>query len=97
MAAIHCQQAVEKALKGLLVVAEREVPRVHDLSRLYVLARDAMPVDLDLQVLELANQFYIETRYPLHEDREPIEPTTDQLGSMIALAEEALDALRSRL
>ena len=36
MAAFHCQQAVETCLKGFIVLADQEVPRIHDRNRLPV-------------------------------------------------------------
>lgn len=43
-AAYHCQQAAEKLLKALLVVAAMPVPKTHDLERLAALAEAAFPV-----------------------------------------------------
>jgi len=42
-AAFHCQQAVEKYLKGVLVVLGEEPPHTHDLTKLRLLAEKHRP------------------------------------------------------
>ena len=63
LAAFHAQQAVEKWLKGLIMVQTQRVPRVHDLI---VLAEDSgleFTPD-EQQVMEELNTVYTGTRYP---------------------------------
>ena len=52
-AAYHCQQAVEKLFKGLLVAVARPVPHTHDLGYLAELLMQHYP-KLDVQVGALA-------------------------------------------
>lgn len=94
MAAFHCQQAVEKSLKGLLVLFDAEVPKIHDLSRLYTIATRKSRLAWDIEALDAVNEFYIETRYPLHEDHDPLTISRYQLERMIRLAESAIAELR---
>ncbi len=61
----HAQQAVEKALKGLLIHAELRFPPVHDLEPLLEVARQAM-IDLPAWAEDLLDMtpYAVETRYP---------------------------------
>ena len=65
--AFFAQQALEKALKSILVWEQIDFPRTHDLT---LLAR-LVPLgwDLDLPRIELIrlNDFPVETRYPIDE------------------------------
>jgi HEPN domain-containing protein len=97
MAAFHCQQAVEKSLKGLLVLFDLDIPKIHDLSRLYTINTRKSRLEWDIEALDAVNEFYIETRYPLHEDHDPLTISRHQLDRMIRLAESAIADLRSRI
>lgn len=63
-ACYFAQQAVEKALKAVLVFEGREVPRTHDLDALRVLLPDGWSVksvQVDLSVL---SEWAVNPRYP---------------------------------
>lgn len=61
----HCQQFIEKILKGLLTLHEVEFPKTHDLRRLLQLA---IPFCRDLEsVLDMSDRvtgYGVESRYP---------------------------------
>ena len=61
----HCQQFVEKLLKGLLTRHHIEAPKTHDLRRLIQLAKPFVP---ELSLLSDASDELtihgVETRYP---------------------------------
>ena len=61
----HCQQSVEKILKGFLVFNEKEFPKIHDLIHLLNLCKK---IDKNFNILEskisFLNRYYIESRYP---------------------------------
>lgn len=97
IAAFHCQQAVEKALKGLITLGGGEPPRVHDLPRLRSLVQSSTQERLDETAVELTNETYVETRYPVFEDREPITVTAERLSRMVELAKTTVALLRSEL
>lgn len=61
----HCQQAVEKYLKGFLVFHQKEFPKAHDLILLLNLCKkiDKSFKDVQEEIIAL-NRYYIETRYP---------------------------------
>lgn len=48
----HCQQVVEKYIKAILVIHNREIPRIHDLEQLYNLIQSQIP-SLENQRAEL--------------------------------------------
>lgn len=77
-AAYHCQQAIEKLFKGLLVVQALAVPRTHDLTRLANLLAPGFPT-LSSEFRELAalSSWGTITRYPMLEA--DIGPESDEI------------------
>lgn len=65
LASFHCQQTLEKALKGFILFKEN---RLVDGHNLLWLCKQAMKIDKDftefLDECALLNHCYIETRYP---------------------------------
>ena len=65
LAAFHCQQSIEKALKGWLL---KRSGRLYDGHSLVFLSREALrrgaPLEKVMHDCAYVNQFYIETRYP---------------------------------
>ena len=64
--AYHIQQAIEKYLKGYLVLKGQKPPRVHELDTLLNLV-DKFEADLYAPFIDLcekATRYYIEDRYP---------------------------------
>jgi len=71
--AYHIHQAVEKHLKGWLVLHGDKPPRIHELDALLNLAsRHASGLAAFLELCERASRYYIEARYP------PIRFTVDR-------------------
>lgn len=65
LVAFHCQQAMEKALKGWLLKTTGELLEGHSLVFLCRKAISAgAPLKGVLRDCAYVNQFYIETRYP---------------------------------
>lgn len=63
--AFHCQQAVEKAIKGALSLNDVTPPKTHDLERLGDLASSAgLAVPLNHAELRALTQFAVDDRYP---------------------------------
>lgn len=62
--AFHVQQAIEKCLKGLIVLsATEEPPFTHDLSRLAQIAGETFPEILKYKrILASINPYYIRAR-----------------------------------
>src|SRR6266481_4981854 len=86
LGAFHVQQALEKALKALLVAAAQDVRRSHDIDMLATLARGHWPDLLPAPfALAAVSQWYVTTRYP---DPDAVLPTAAEVG-------EALEAVAS--
>ena len=65
LVAFHCQQAMEKTLKGWLLMVTNELLEGHSLVFLCRKAISAgAPLKEKLRACAYVNQFYIETRYP---------------------------------
>ncbi len=83
----HAQQAIEKALKAILVAHETEFPKTHDLEQLLEIIEDtgaAWPADLN-KVLEFT-VFATQGRYPGFDD--PISEA--DVAEAIKMAERVL-------
>ena len=62
--AFHCHQCMEKCFKAVLVENNMEIPKIHNLPKLYALASKHLDIDLDLDQLNRINDVYIDSRYP---------------------------------
>jgi HEPN domain-containing protein len=63
--AFHAQQAVEKAFKALIAETDIEIPRVHNLIRLFSIIEDIQEIEFDYKLLETLDSVYTSSRYPL--------------------------------
>ncbi|UCZ56936.1 HEPN domain-containing protein [Desulfurispirillum indicum] len=63
IAAFHAQQAIEKTFKALLEYEQKDVPKSHNLEKLYGYVQHLICVD-DFSTLEMINEIYIDSRYP---------------------------------
>ena len=62
--AFHSQQCIEKAFKSILIFYTGEIPRIHNLLKLYGMISEYEKIDVDLQSLKRINETYIDSRYP---------------------------------
>ena len=87
-AAFHCQQCIEKALKGYLLFKKH---RLYDGHNLTWLCKQAMQIDGHfskwLEKSALLNHYYIETRYPADI---PFDIDTDAVMELIHSSSEML-------
>ena len=62
----HCQQAVEKALKGFLLDHETEPPRTHDLEQLRLLCANHDPLLFETiqEACQKLTDYAVSARYP---------------------------------
>jgi HEPN domain-containing protein/predicted nucleotidyltransferase len=92
LAAFHCQQAVEKLLKGFLVLAGKRSRKTHSLTDLGALAQPSFPEIADL-VAAAGNwsRWAFDFRYP--SENPPAEPSDAELRRALAV----IDALAARL
>ena len=68
----HCQQAVEKYIKAVLVVRGQEIPRTHDLEQLYNLIQALIPgMEKQRDELRWLTAYAVISRYPVEVENEP--------------------------
>jgi HEPN domain-containing protein len=93
-ALFHCQQAVEKALKGFLTWHDRQFRKTHDLREL---REQCLEVDETLAlvlhpILGLTDYAWV-LRYP----GEPVRPSRKEAQAGLTLAREVVEAILNRL
>jgi HEPN domain-containing protein len=93
VAAFHCQQAVEKALKAYLVSRRIEFEKVHDLG---LLLDHCASVDNDFEALRDAVEpltlYAVTFRYP-----GPAEPTRDEVERGLLVVEQVWAFVTARV
>lgn len=62
--AFHCQQCIEKSFKAFLEENELDIPKVHDLAKLYGEVNKIKDFEFDKDILDIFSRVYIEARYP---------------------------------
>ena len=79
--AFHCQQAVEKHLKALLVRRQIEFPKTHDIAKLLdrVATVDASTAE-SLRDADALTPFGVETRYPSDAPEVPPGDEVEAIG-----------------
>ncbi|MBN1980589.1 MAG: HEPN domain-containing protein [Chitinivibrionales bacterium] len=92
--AFHCQQAIEKALKGFLTAQSIKFQRTHDLMELASLAEPYLP-DLSKwhKALEQISHFAVDVRYPEAMDepsRADVVQTREEAWSVYRMVESTL-------
>jgi len=91
--AFHCQQAVEKYLKGALVVLGEEPPHVHDLDRLCSMTLKHRPSFASLQSLcTTVNYFSVQPRYDF-----ALSLSKDDMRLVLAHTKTVKDFLRKEI
>jgi HEPN domain-containing protein len=93
-AAFHCQQAIEKLLKGFLVLAGKRFRKTHSLAQLGAAAQQSFP-DLEDLVKAARNwsDWAFEYRYPSASGPAKPLPEEDELGRALT----TIDILAARL
>jgi len=87
----HCQQAVEKVLKGYLVQKTGMLQQGHNLIRLLQKAGDFDVVLLQhIKDIAYLNGFYMETRYPADE---PMVLRVDDVQECMSIMERVMEQL----
>ena len=92
--AYHIHQAIEKHLKGYLVLHGRKPPRIHELDALLDLVCDMHPsLDAYRELCEKASRYYIEARYPT---QAPVEYDREEIKTDLAAASHLIDTIRAK-
>ncbi len=95
IACFHSQQCVEKTLKAALESLGYDIPKTHDLIRLYELIPQKINIDVDLEQLQIVSDLYIETRYPGDGGLMPDgKPTLQDVNEFYKIAKEIYEAFR---
>jgi HEPN domain-containing protein len=90
----HCQQAVEKYIKALLVLNNVEFKPKHHLAYLFDLASQI--IDIDEQLLDMADrleQYAVELRYP----DTTVEPSRNEVDELIKSTGVIINFIKSYL
>lgn len=88
-AAFHCQQCIEKALKGYLLFKSRKLMDGHNLT--WLCKQAAMMDSGFIQWIDesaVLNRYYIETRYPADI---PLEINGAQMESLMKMCRDMMD------
>ena len=89
----HVQQAVEKASKALIVAADEDPPRTHNLARLNIAVEPAMFEGEDDDMLASLTLWAFQQRDPADQP----EPTAADAQAALAFGRRALHAAGSQL
>ena len=95
VAALLCQQSVEKGLKALYLKIKGELWKTHDLVKLAILVK--APEEIIKTVNDL-NPIYFEDRYPDFSDIIPAKKFSDKdIEEFIKKAEKAIRWIKTKL
>lgn len=91
-AAFHVQQAIEKALKALMIAKRQEIRKTHDISVLVALVRPLWP-ELIPQHLPIAEvtEWYVVGRCP---GLDEVTVTTSEMATALASAADFIACVR---
>lgn len=62
--AFHTHQCIEKSFKAVICLKVEDIPRKHNLLKLYGTVRNYCKLDIDITTLEEISETYIDSRYP---------------------------------
>ncbi len=95
VAAFLSQQAVEKALKALIIKKTNTLVKIHDLV---ILGRKAGLDEALLKKSELLSKVYIESRYGIIGDTAPSKKfTKENTAAYLSIAEEILSWVQKKM
>jgi HEPN domain-containing protein len=89
----HVQQAVEKALKALLVAGGLDPPRTHNLLRLQDAVEAPLFADTDTDLLASLTLWSSQQRYPADQ----VEPTPSDVTEALELGQRTLEVVEARM
>lgn len=93
--AYHIQQAIEKYLKGYLVLHGKKPPKIHELDTLlnHIATFDKSFLNF-LDICEKASRFYIEDRYP---PGPPVEYEYKEIKDDLDSASELIEKIKANI
>jgi HEPN domain-containing protein len=92
----HAQQAIEKALKSVLVFEQIDFSRTHDLGSLVRKLPPGWAPGLNEDQLARISQFAAETRYPIEDWNDIAEPSRAEVEAALELAAGVITAILDR-
>lgn len=93
IAIYHCQQGAEKALKGFLVLHDKDPGSTHNISTLVAEAATIKPeLKAQLSAAGLLSQYNQAYRYP-GAPTEDLNPTPGELNKAFSLAKQVYDSV----
>jgi HEPN domain-containing protein len=95
----HCQQAIEKYFKAIILEYNKPLLKIHNLLALYGTIKEFINLELNEDLLSTVNDIYLESRYPgeigLLDDGSM--PTSEQANQFFNLAKEVESKIKSEL
>jgi HEPN domain-containing protein len=96
IAAFHCQQAVEKLLKGFLTLAGKRGGKTHSLARLGAAVAASFPELAELvAAAKRWSNWAVDFRYPSRRGRSRLPPDEDELRRALVVIDELAARLRA--
>jgi HEPN domain-containing protein len=96
--AFHCQQAIEKYFKALILETGKPLPKIHNLLTLYGTVKEIMDLGLDENLLATVNDVYLDSRYPGEVGLlDGVKPTVELVGSIFSFAKEVATKIKGGL
>jgi len=96
--AFHCQQAIEKYLKAIIIEKDGPLIRTHDLIKLNGILNEIKDLGIDEKKLIILNEVYMDSRYPGDLGLMPDGmPTNEQAKEFIEYANEIKNIINNEL
>lgn len=64
LSAFHSQQAIEKSFKAVIEEYDLGFIKTHSLETLFNIVKDRIPINVNVDMLTILDQMYIDSRYP---------------------------------
>jgi len=98
IAAFHCQQAIEKYFKALIIELEKPLPKIHNLLTLYGTIKKVIDFGFDEDLLAMINDIYLDSRYPGEIGLvDGVKPTVELANSFLSFAKEVETKIKNEL
>jgi len=96
--AFHCQQAIEKYFKALILEAGKTLSKIHNLLTLYGTVKEIMDFGFDENLLATVNDVYLDSRYPGEVGLvDGVKPTVELADSFFLFAKEVEAKIKDAL
>lgn len=94
----NAQQAIEKALKALIVEKDTLTPRTHSIRDLVVRVRShQLSISVDEDELDLVDSIYLPSKYPLGSALPDFQPTQAVCQQCASIARRVVSEVRALL